>query len=91
MHMKEELENQFQLVLKVNKKMDHYVIQLAKKDIMVWDLYVGKAALPDLLMEELIALNQHPTEEEQEKFRNHYVKVHKALRRKDYYGIRNAD
>jgi len=65
--MEEELENQFQLVIKVKKKMEHYVIQLAKKDIMAWDLYVGKAALLDFMLEELIAINLNPTEEEQEK------------------------
>jgi len=32
---------------------------------MVLDLYVGRTVPQDLLKEELIAINQHPTEEEQ--------------------------
>ena len=64
--MEEELVNLFQNVLQVNKKMEHYVIQLAKKDIMVLDLYVGRTVPQDLLKEELIAINQNPTEEEQD-------------------------
>ena len=65
MHMEEELANLFQNVLQVKNRMDYDVIQNAIKDIMVLDLYVGWTVPQDLLMEELIAINQHHTEEEQ--------------------------
>ena len=91
MHMEEELVNLFQNVLQVNKKMEHYVIQLAKKDIMVLDLYVGRTVPQDLLKEELIAINQNPTEEEQDMCfgmkENVREKILKAVRRTELFGI----
>ena len=65
--------------------MDYYVIQYAIKDIMVLDLYVGKTVPQDFLKEELIAINQNPTEEEQDmRFGNKEnvrEKILKAVRR----------
>ena len=46
--------------------MDIYVINHAMKDIMVLDLNVGRTVPKDLKMEELIVLNQHPTEEDKD-------------------------
>lgn len=55
------------------------------KDIMVLDLNVGRNVPKDLKMEELIALNQHPTEEEMDmRFGNMdsvRKKILKAVRR----------
>ena len=85
MHMEEELANLFPNVLQVKKRMDYYVIQYAIKDIMVLDLYVGKTVPQDFLKEELIAINQNPTEEEQDmRFGNKEnvrEKILKAVRR----------
>ena len=85
MHMEEELANLFQNVLKVKKRMDYYVIQYAIKDIMVLDLYVGRTVPRDFLTEELIAINQNPTEEEQDMRFGHKEnvreKILKAVRR----------
>ena len=85
MHMEEELANLFQNVLQVNKRMDYYVIQNAIKDIMVLDLYVGRTVPRDFLKEELIAINQNPTEEEQDMRFGHKEnvreKILKAVRR----------
>ena len=85
MHMEEELVNLFHNVLQVKKRMDYYVIQYAIKDIMVLDLYVGKTVPQDFLKEELIAINQNPTEEEQDMRFGHKdnvrEKILKAVRR----------
>jgi len=83
--MEEELANLFPNVLQVKKRMDYYVIQYAIKDIMVLDLYVGKTVPQDFLKEELIAINQNPTEEEQDMRFGHKEnvreKILKAVRR----------
>ena len=65
--------------------MDIYVINHAMKDIMVLDLNVGRNVPKDLKMEELIVLNQHPTEEEMDmrfgNMDNVRKKILKAVRR----------
>ena len=89
--MEEELANLFQNVLQVKNRMDYYVIQNAIKDIMVLDLYVGRTVPQDLLKQELIAKNQHPTEEEQDMRFGHKdnvrEKILKAVRRTQLCGI----
>ena len=79
MHMEEELANLFPNVLQVKKRMDYYVIQYAIKDIMVLDLYVGKTVPQDFLKEELIAINQNPTEEEQDMRFGHKENVREKI------------
>ena len=95
MHMEEELANLFQNVLQVLIRMDYYVIQNAIKDITVLDLYVGRTVPKDLLQEELIAINQNPTEEEQDmrfgKKDNVVDTILKAVRRTELCIILNVE
>jgi hypothetical protein len=95
MHMEEELANLFHNVVQIKKRMELYVIQNAIKDIMVLDLYVGRAVPQDLVKEELIAINHHPTEEEQDmrfgQKENVRVKILKAVKRTVLCGILNVE
>ena len=83
--MEEELAYLLHNVLQIEYWMDIYVINHAMKDIMVLDLNVGRTVPKDLKMEELIVLNQHPTEEEMDKrfgnMDNVRKKILKAVRR----------
>ena len=83
--MEEELAYLLHNVLQIEYWMDIYVINHAMKDIMVLDLNVGRTVPKDLKMEELIVLNQHPTEEEMDmrfgNMDNVRKKILKAVRR----------
>ena len=62
---------------------------------MVLDLFVGKTARPDFLMEELIAINQQPTQEEQDMSfgikENVRDKIIKAVTRRVSFIILNVE